>query len=164
MPRIAAFVFISTLSFVVPASAADKGNSQWRPMWNVAHASASRLQVPLAIWVDEPSIIAKQSGVTRGMVERIVELFLRRNGIPSEPETDEPYWFPHIHVAVRALKIEYDSQSGCESAITFLITYRVPWKGTVPQRVRIPPGKLSLQPVAIGADDGGNDIVRSTSV
>ena len=42
--------------------------------------------------------------------------------------------------------------------------YRVPWKGTVPQRVRIPPGKLSLQPVAIGADDGGNDIVRSTSV
>ena len=46
----------------------------------------------------------------------------------------------------------------------FLITYRVPWKGTVPQRVRIPPGKLSLQPVAIGADDGGNDIVRSTSV
>ena len=46
----------------------------------------------------------------------------------------------------------------------FLITYRVPWKGTVPQRVRNPPGKLSLQPVAIGADDGGNDIVRSTSV
>ena len=46
----------------------------------------------------------------------------------------------------------------------YLITYRVPWKGTVPQRVRIPPGKLSLQPVAIGADDGGNDIVRSTSV
>ena len=45
-----------------------------------------------------------------------------------------------------------------------LITYGVPWKGTVPQRVRIPPGKLSLQPVAIGADDGGNDIVRSTSV
>ena len=32
----------------------------------------------------------------------------------------------------------------------YLITYRVPWKGTVPQRVRIPPGKLSLQPVAIG--------------
>ena len=78
MPRIAAFVFISTLSFVVPASAADKGNSQWRPMWNVAHASASRLQVPLAIWVDEPSIIAKQSGVTRGMVERIVELFFAK--------------------------------------------------------------------------------------
>ena len=25
-----------------------------------------------------------------------------------------------------------------------LITYCVPWKGTVPQRVRIPPGKLSL--------------------
>ena len=46
----------------------------------------------------------------------------------------------------------------------FLITYGVPWKGTVPQRVRNPPGKLSLQPVAIGADDGGNDIVRSTSV
>ena len=45
-----------------------------------------------------------------------------------------------------------------------LITYGVPWKGTVPQRVRIPPGELSLQPVAIGADDGGNDIVRSTSV
>ena len=49
-------------------------------------------------------------------------------------------------------------------ANNFLITYRVPWKGTVSQRVRIPPGKLSLQPVAIGADDGGNDIVRSTSV
>ena len=49
-------------------------------------------------------------------------------------------------------------------ASIILITYRVPWKGTVPQRVRIPPGKLSLQPVAIGADDGGNDIVRSTSV
>ena len=53
----------------------------------------------------------------------------------------------------------------CEvQAFFYLITYRVPWKGTVPQRVRIPPGKLSLQPVAIGADDGGNDIVRSTSV
>ena len=46
----------------------------------------------------------------------------------------------------------------------FLAAYGVPWKGTVPQRVRIPPGKLSLQPVAIGADDGGNDIVRSTSM
>ena len=34
-----------------------------------------------------------------------------------------------------------------------------PWKSTIPQRVRIPPGKLSLQPAAIGADDGGNDIV-----
>ena len=44
----------------------------------------------------------------------------------------------------------------------FQIAYGVPWKGTIPQRVRIPPGKLSLQPVAIGADDGGNDIVRST--
>ena len=44
----------------------------------------------------------------------------------------------------------------------FHFAYGVPWKGTVPQRVRIPPGKLSLQPVAIGADDGGNDIVRST--
>ena len=32
MPRIAAFVFISTLLFVVPASAADEGNSRWRPM------------------------------------------------------------------------------------------------------------------------------------
>ena len=42
--------------------------------------------------------------------------------------------------------------------------YGVPWKGTVPQRVRIPPGKLSLQPVAIGADGRGNDIVRSTSM
>ena len=51
-----------------------------------------------------------------------------------------------------------------EETRALLITYRVPWKGTVPQRVRIPPGKLSLQPVAIGADDGGNDIVRSTSV
>ena len=50
------------------------------------------------------------------------------------------------------------------TAKELLITYRVPWKGTVPQRVRIPPGKLSLQPVAIGAGDGGNDIVRSTSV
>ena len=48
--------------------------------------------------------------------------------------------------------------------VHYQIPYRVPWKGTVPQRVRIPPGKLSLQPVAIGADDGGNDIVRSTSV
>ena len=47
---------------------------------------------------------------------------------------------------------------------SLLIPYGVPWKGTVAQRVRIPPGKLSLQPVAIGADDGGNDIVRSTSV
>ena len=26
-----------------------------------------------------------------------------------------------------------------------LITYAVPWKGTVPWRVGIPPGKLSLQ-------------------
>ena len=42
----------------------------------------------------------------------------------------------------------------------FQIAYGVPWKGTIPQRVRIPPGKLSLQPVAIEADDGGNDKVR----
>ena len=42
--------------------------------------------------------------------------------------------------------------------------YSVPWKGTIPQWVRIPLRKLSLQPVATGADDGGNDIVRSTSV
>ena len=56
------------------------------------------------------------------------------------------------------------SRAAPRNARVLLITYRVPWKGTVPQRVRIPPGKLSLQPVAIGADDGGNDIVRSTSV
>ena len=43
--------------------------------------------------------------------------------------------------------------------VSSLTGYGVPWKGTIPQRVRIPPGKLSLQPVAIGADDGGNDIV-----
>ena len=35
----------------------------------------------------------------------------------------------------------------------------MPWKGTDPQRVQIPPGRLSFQPVAIGADDGGNDVV-----
>ena len=59
---------------------------------------------------------------------------------------------------------EYDRELNTSASRTHLITYGVPWKGTVPQRVRIPPGKLSLQPVAIGADDGGNDIVRSTSV
>ena len=72
---------------------------------------------------------------------------------------------------VRAGAVAGGSRSICggrvrsaSDATPLLITYRVPWKGTVPQRVRIPPGKLSLQPVAIGADDGGNDIVRSTSV
>ena len=44
-----------------------------------------------------------------------------------------------------------------------VITYGVR-KGTVSQRVRVSPGKTSLQSVAIGTDDGGNDIVRSTSV
>ena len=34
-----------------------------------------------------------------------------------------------------------------------LAAYGVPWKGTIPQRVRIPPGKLSLLTAAIGADD-----------
>ena len=58
----------------------------------------------------------------------------------------------------------HEKKQGYWDIRKFLITYGVPWKGTVPQRVRIPPGKLSLQPVAIGADDGGNDIVRSTSV
>ena len=66
---------------------------------------------------------------------------------------------------VRWPPFQYTSNAGFFKSIKyFLITYGVPWKGTVPQRVRIPPGKLSLQPVAIGADDGGNDIVRSTSV
>ena len=60
---------------------------------------------------------------------------------------------------------DYAGASLTDDEFTFASdTYGVPWKGTVPQRVRIPPGKLSLQPVAIGADDGGNDIVRSTSV
>ena len=54
--------------------------------------------------------------------------------------------------------------TGLSDKMSIQDAYGVPWKGTVPQRVRIPPGKLSLQPVAIGADDGGNDIVRSTSV
>ena len=62
------------------------------------------------------------------------------------------------------MEIRVESEWTVGNLIDFLITYGVPWKGTVPQRVRIPPGKLSLQPVAIGADDGGNDIVRSTSV
>ena len=60
------------------------------------------------------------------------------------------------------MEIRVESEWTVGNLIDFLITYGVPWKGTVPQRVRIPPGKLSLQPVAIGADDGGNDIVRST--
>ena len=34
----------------------------------------------------------------------------------------------------------------------FRFAYGVPWKGTVHQRVGIPPGKLSLPPVAIGAE------------
>jgi hypothetical protein len=33
----------------------------------------------------------------------------------------------------------------------------VPWKGRNLQWVRIPPGNWSLQPVAIGAGEGGND-------
>ena len=123
MPKIAAFVLVSTLSFVVPTSAADEGNSQWRPMWDVVHMSGATRQVPLGLWVDEPSTIATQNGVTREMVERVVQLFLRRNGIPSEPETNEPYWIPHIHVAVSALKIEYDSRSGCEPQIVFKIDF-----------------------------------------
>ena len=44
-----------------------------------------------------------------------------------------------------------------------VITYGVR-KGTVPQRVRVSPGKPSLPAVAIGADGGDNDIVRSTSM
>ena len=83
-------------------------------------------------------------------------------------------YLPPIVISFLALSVQAEPKQDClvvlESlgyvlgAYTFLITYGVPWKGTVPQRVRIPPGKLSLQPVAIGADDGGNDIVRSTSV
>ena len=38
----------------------------------------------------------------------------------------------------------------------------VPWEGTVPQRVRIPTGKLEFQSVATGEGDGDNDILRST--
>ena len=46
----------------------------------------------------------------------------------------------------------------------FLAAYGVPWKSTTPQRERIPPGELSLQPVAVGADDRSTDIVRNTSM
>ena len=38
--------------------------------------------------------------------------------------------------------------------LRFPAAYGVPWKGTIPQRVRIPPGKLSNLSVAIGADNG----------
>ena len=67
----------------------------------------------------------------------------------------------HVQASRQSIKLRLEAVLRLKAD---LITYRVPWKGTVPQRVRIPPGKLSLQPVAIGADDGGNDIVRSTSV
>ena len=56
-------------------------------------------------------------------MERAVELGLRRNEIPSKPDADDPNWLPHIHVALRALKIEYDSRSGCELAIAFKIDF-----------------------------------------
>ena len=123
MRGIAASVFIFTLLFVVPASAADEEVDRWSPMWNVAYWQAFGLQVPLGIRVNEPSPIARQIGVTKEMVERVVELFLRRNGIPSEPETDDSKWLPHIHVVVSALKLEYDARSGCEPAIVFKIDF-----------------------------------------
>ena len=37
-------------------------------------------------------------------------------------------------------------------------TLRAPWKGATTQRVRNPSGELSLQPEAIGAVHGGNDM------
>ena len=37
--------------------------------------------------------------------------------------------------------------------------FRAPCEGAVPQRVGIPPGNCPLQPVAVGAGEGGNDDV-----
>ena len=91
-------------------------------------------------------------------------------GAASVAELQERYggpkpclWGCDAHELPRVAKPAEDRFCWIKGVASF-DAYRVPWKGTVPQRVRIPPGKLSLQPVAIGADDGGNDIVRSTSV
>ena len=100
---------------------------------------------------------------------RNTRTMLRRNWRPDRPADDRDRVLASLRRVADHARAAPDEPrllgyEGEAAATYFLITYRVPWKGTVPQRVRIPPGKLSLQPVAIGADDGGNDIVRSTSV
>ena len=64
--------------------------------------------------------------------------------------------------AVEALDRHLTSTRNGTTSVLFpvLVTVasysRAPWKGATTQRVRNPPGELSLQPVAIGAVHGGN--------
>ena len=109
------------------------------------------------------ALIAGEIDLIENVAADLVPLLDAAQGVTVEP-TDTLGWQPwlvinHLHPPFDNVKARQALQLMADQA-----TYRVPWKGTVPQRVRIPPGKLSLQPVAIGADDGGNDIVRSTSV
>ena len=105
----------------------------------------------------EPGFLTDASQLTAGQIARRFSESIER--LPSTVQDKD-----QLRAVAASFRELLPARDGLVHGNPYLITYGVPWKGTVPQRVRNPPGKLSLQPVAIGADDGGNDIVRSTSV
>ena len=113
---------ISVLLLVVAfgaAAAEDHEQSQWHPMWSVVLTQSGGLGVPLRLWVDKPPKDAARNGVTKTMVEDVVELGLRRNAILVKRVTSPPDFHPYLHVTMRALKVEG------EPTVVYRIDYRL---------------------------------------
>ena len=113
-------VLLSAIILPIAVSA-DEATSPWRPMWNVVQWQANGFEVPLRISIEEPSPDAKKSGVTREMVERVVELGLRRNRIPSGVRLDLSTSFPQVYVRVMALDVQGDR--GYVVGITYKVDF-----------------------------------------
>ena len=64
----------------------------------------------------------------------------------------------HVEASIGKIGSPFQGVSYCEKDGYYAKDDRVPWKGTTTQRVARPARQLSLQPGAIGAGYGGNDV------
>ena len=86
MSRVLTALFVAFWYVTVDAS-----EDGWLPMWNAVLPQSSGVgKVPLAILVDAPSTVTRRNGVSREMVEKVIELGLRRNNILAEAVSEAP--------------------------------------------------------------------------
>ena len=101
MSRIALLLFSVTLA---AALSADEAPNAWHPMWNAAQWQVGEHSVPIQISVESDGDASK-GGVTVEMLERTVELGLRKNNIPAELTSRALSTYPRMYVLMNTIEI-----------------------------------------------------------
>ena len=102
MYRITIALFVASISFVAPASAAE----DWRPMW-LATTPLSALNA-ITIEVEKPLPETRNVGVTTKLLHDTVELALRRNRI--RVEEDPRLLKPSLSFLTAEAEVKQDGQ------------------------------------------------------